>query len=476
MSSTLDKAFDRRRFLQSAAALTAAPLSGAASDAKPCFIINDVSRLNPVNVAGVVRPVSTEQLSATLRAWRGPVSIGGARYSMGGQIAAPDTLHLDMRGLDEVVRYDPSNKVIRVQGGMTWRAMQDVIDPHDQSAKIMQSYSNFSIGGSVSVNCHGRYVGAGPLVNSIRALQLMTVSGDVLELSRTKNAELFKAAVGGYGGLGVITEVELDLALNENIERVSQSITMEEYPEYFRRDVLQNPSVVLHSAHLTPPGFDRPNCVSWIRTTKPLTVTDRLTPRGKSYHLEQSVIVAATELPGGNELRKFAQRMFEKDGVVLRRNYEASMDTASLEPYTRMFSTFLLQEYFIPADNFLSFAKVIADLLRRVEEPVLNVSIRHASADNQTLLNWAPAEVFCFVVYFKQRLTASADARVAQWTRRLIDAALATGGRYFLPYRLHANPQQFKAAYPSWRTFKDLKQAADPQGRLRNLLWDRYLI
>lgn len=80
---------------------------------------------------------------------------------MGGQISATGSLHLDMRGMNGVVWLDASRRRVRVQAGMTWRELQDVIDPHDLAVKIMQSYSNFSIGGSVSVNCHGRYVGPG---------------------------------------------------------------------------------------------------------------------------------------------------------------------------------------------------------------------------------------------------------------------------------------------------------------------------
>lgn len=43
-------------------------------------------------------------------------------------------------------------------------------------------------------------------------------------------------------------------------------------------------------------------------------------------------------------------------------------------------------------------------------------------------------------------------------TRELIDAALEHEGRYYLPYRLHATPEQFHRAYPQAREFFDLKR------------------
>jgi FAD/FMN-containing dehydrogenase len=407
--------------------------------------------------------------------WPGALSIGGGRFSMGGQIAAPDSLHLDMRALSRVVAHSPADNVIRVQAGITWRAIQDQIDAHEQSVKIMQSYSNFTVGGSISVNCHGRYVGRGALVNSVRALQLVLPDGEVVEASRERNIELFRAAVGGYGGAGIITEVELDLEDNSRIERMVKPIALSDYPGWFRQEVLGNKAVLLHNADLSPPDFDQPIAISWLRTEKPVTEPRRLIPRGIRYAKEQNVIWAVSELPGGSGIRSAVERSVLDKPAVVWRNFEASMDNASLEPRTRAISTYVLQEYFIPVANFRSFAEEMAAIVRRRESGALNVSIRHAPADTTSMLPWAPVEVFCFVLYYKQRVTESASRVVAAWTRELVDAALRNGGRYYLPYRLHATQEQFARAYPEAAQFAAFKKKVDPRNRLRNLLWDRYL-
>jgi FAD/FMN-containing dehydrogenase len=474
----------RRRFLKLAAA-TVLSRAGAAGAQPAELRVNDVSGLNPVTVAKVVQPRSVEELRAVLGDWRGPVSVGGARFSMGGQIAAPGSLHLDMRALRSVVRFAPSQSVIRVQGGATWRGIQDVIDEHDLSVKIMQSYSNFTVGGSVSVNCHGRYVGRGPVVNSVRALQLVTVDGELLELER--KSELFRAVCGGYGGLGVITEVELDLEPNERLERVVERVPLESYPEFFRERIAGERGAVLHNADLAPPDFDAPRAITWRKTGLPLTENLRLIPRNADYSRDKNAIWSITELPGGGLLRDSVERrMLDKPAVVWR-NYEASLDTASLEPRTRKLSTYLLQEYFIPVANFVPFARAMARILKAhatearkaglsgQHANVLNISIRHSPADGTTLMPWAPVEVFSFVLYYKQRVNAHAAELVASWTQELIDAALAHRGRYYLPYRLDATRRQFARAYPEATRFAELKRRVDPQNRLRNLLWDRYL-
>ena len=91
---------------------------------------------------------------------------------------------------------------VRVQAGITWRDLQDVLDPQNLSVRTMQSFSNFTVGGAVSVNCHGRYVGHGPISASVQALQLVLADGRVVEASRQENPELLAAAVGGYGAIG----------------------------------------------------------------------------------------------------------------------------------------------------------------------------------------------------------------------------------------------------------------------------------
>jgi FAD/FMN-containing dehydrogenase len=467
----------RRRFLEIAAVSGLSALGAPPSWANTRgAVINDVTQLNPIKVAEVRRPRTPDEVRDALRSWPKSVSVGGGRFSMGGQIAAVDSLHLDMRAMNRVVSFDAAQRRIRVQAGITWRDIQDVIDPHDLSAKIMQSYSNFTVGGSVSVNVHGRYVGKGPILNSVRALQLVLPNGDVLELTRARDADLFRGVFGGYGGLGVITEVELELDDNTKIERVVQDVALDQYPAFFRDKVLTDARMVLHNADLTPPHFAAPRAISWVTTKEPLTETSRLVPRGLDYALDKNAIWAISELPGGSYFReKILDRTLLRKKAVTWRNYEASQDNASLEPRTRAISTYLLQEYFIPVENFLPFAQQMARILRARNVNALNVSIRHSPADTLSLMKWAPVEVFSFVIFYKQRTHQQASEEAAVWTRELVEAALANGGRYYLPYRLNATNRQFERAYPEARAFATLKARVDPGNRLRNQLWDKYL-
>src|SRR5437868_3321526 len=184
----------RRTFLKGGLATFAglalqAPSALIARAQTPPPLVNDITLLNPIRVARIAEPRTSDEVRRLVNAWPGPISIGGGRYSMGGQIAAEDSLHLDMRKFNQLVSLDPENKTVRVQTGMRWRDLQNIIDPHDLSVKIMQSYANFTIGGALSVNAHGRYVALGPLVNSVRRIQLILPGGLETEVSPTQDAE-----------------------------------------------------------------------------------------------------------------------------------------------------------------------------------------------------------------------------------------------------------------------------------------------
>jgi hypothetical protein len=59
-------------------------------------------------------------------------------------------------------------------------------------------------------------------------------------------------------------------------------------------------------------------------------------------------------------------------------------------------------------------------------------------------------------------------------TEGLVDVVLTLGGSFYLPYRLHARPDQVRSAYPRIEDFLSLKRRYDSQLRFRNLMWDHY--
>jgi FAD/FMN-containing dehydrogenase len=445
-----------------------------ASNTQPT-VVTDVTQLNPIQVDTVLQPTSIEEISSLIQSHNCPISIGGARHSMGGQIATENALHLDMRRFNKILLLDTLKKEIRVQTGITWRQIQETIDRHNLSVKIMQTYANFTVGGSLSVNVHGRYIGHGPIIHSVKSLSIILADGSIVEASPNQNSDIFYGCIGGYGGLGVIVEATLQLTDNCKVERIDQHMTIGDYPHYFQTQIRDNSNIIFHNADIYPNDYTDIHAVSYQRTDKPLTITDRLNPIDSNYKIERFAMWLVSEFPGGKWLRQHVgDPLVFSSHQVKWRNYEAGHDANELEPTDRNKTTYVLQEYFIPVDRFQSFVPKMAEILNKHKVNMINVSVRHAKKDSLSLLSWAKSEVFCFVLYYKQGTSLSEQQDVGVWTRKLIDAAISENGSYYLPYQLHASTKQFEQCYSRIGDFIQLKKKLDPTNKFRNKFWDKY--
>lgn len=439
-------------------------------------VVNDVTQLNPIKVDSIITPTTTEQIIEAVKKHPGPIAIGGGRFSMGGQTATEKALQIDMRKFNKVVGFSKANKEITVQTGIRWRELIQFIDKYNLSVKIMQTYANFTVGGALSVNAHGRYVGQGPIIHSVKEIKVVLANGALVVASPEQNQEVFYSAIGGYGGIGVIVEATLFLTDNCKVERIDTLLKIKDYQQYFKTAVEGHENIIFHNADIYPHQYEEVHAVSYVKTQKPLTIKERLKPNDGGLVMNRMAIDIVAGSTIGKWLRKeVGDPLFYAKDVVEWRNYEATYDVRDLEPSSRKAYTYVLQEYFVPVNKFDAFYPEMAKILKAHKVNVINISIRHAKKDPGAIMAWAKTDVFAFVIYYRQGTEESAKARVKQWTQELIDVAIAEEGAYYLPYQILATPQQFEKAYPNVGAFFNIKKKYDPTYKFRNKLLDEYL-
>ena len=281
---------------------------------------------------------------------------------------------------------------------------------------------------------------------------MVLADGSVITANRVQNRDVFDGAIGGYGGLGVIVAVSFDLVPDTPLLRVAKPMPLADYRNYFLSHVRGSPRAVLHNADLYPPDYDEVTAVTWFATDSKVTVAERLVPLHPATSGDRFLLRWLADGPLGKQIREYLYDPAQYAGHRVEwRNYEASYDTATLERGARDRSTAVLQEYFVPVAHFDGFVARMSKVLHDARANVLNVSIRHALPDRETLLAWAPEEMFSLVIYFEQGTQARDREAVYRWTNALIDAALAEGGTYYLPYQIVATRGQFLRAYPPRR-------------------------
>ncbi len=445
-------------------------------------IIEEVTRLFPVDVDSIFQPKSYQEIQELIKQYPGKISVWGGRYSMWWQTAVTWGAQIDMRQMNHVVHFSKEEKIITVETWITWRDIQEYIDPYDLSIMTMQTYSNFTVWWSLSVNVHGRYIWFGPLILSILSLQVVLADGSLMTVSRSENSDIFFGVIGGYGGIGIIVEATLKLKENTMLERVYADMDVEKYGDFFRENIRDNRNIIFHNGDIYPPHFSQVRATSWQTTDKDATTKDRLIPRKSNYALHRRIYSLMAHAQGFLSRKDYGKWMREHiiDPLVYRRseihtrNYEASYDVAELEPKSRIDDTYVLEEYFCPVEKINEFVPKMKKIFQRYNANIINVSIRHALPDDGSVLAWAQEEVFAFVVYYNQKTTVSARREVAVWTRELIDAALSVWGRYYLPYQLHGTLDQVKKAYPRFDEYCSLKKKYDPNGKFSNSLLEKY--
>lgn len=326
---------------------------------------NDRTGLNKTMIQAVQKPQSVSEIQEIVRKSQGSVSIAGGRYSQGGQIIATHGTVIDMCNMREIKHIGILEQTITVQAGASWFDIQQAIDKYNFSVAIMQSYCDFSVGGSISVNVHGRYMGKGPVAESVISMKVVLADGSLVTVSRTENPDLFSAVIGGYGAAGIIVEATLQLDHNEKMERSVVVMSIDHYEKFFHSMIKGNSEVILHNANVHPDDYQQVISTTWYKTNQDLTITDRFKPVERINVKNIIQLGLMKRMWGMKWLRaySFDSSMTTEKKVVMR-NYEAGYHVNELS-YPTWFSVSLLQEYFVPVENMTQFTNKMRDIFHQ---------------------------------------------------------------------------------------------------------------
>ncbi|WP_313992517.1 FAD-binding oxidoreductase [Xanthocytophaga flava] len=444
---------------------------------------NDVSRLNRSPIDSLVLVSSTadsaiQQLISLLSYARTnhlQVSIAGAKHSMGGHTIAPNGIQVDMLPF-RALTLDTTTNILTVGSGALWSEVIPYLNHYNRAVSIMQSDNAFSVGGSISVNCHGWQHNKPPIASTVQSFRLLKVDGRLVTCSRTENEELFSLVLGGYGLFGIIIDVQLQTVPNELYTYQRITVPATDYPDSYQKYIDQNPKarMVYGRLNVNKKDFLQKAMLNYFEYKAPATKDYPLTDPSFTK-LKQSIFEGSRNDDYGKELRWQSEKLFTKTltGNTYSRN-QIMNESPALYLNQSATRTDILHEYFIPRKNFRQFIKQLQQIIPQHQADLLNVTIRNVYKDEDTYLRYAREEVFAFVMFFNQPLTSEAEQDMTHLTQELIDAVHKLNGTYYLPYRLHATQNQLKATYPMIDTFFQNKLKYDPQEIFQNKFYQQY--
>jgi xylitol oxidase len=118
---------------------------------------------------------------------------------------------LSLKPMDNVIALDPAKRTVTVGAGITYGQLCPYLDSKGFALHNLASLPHISVAGACSTATHGSGEKNGNLATAASGLEMVTASGDVVNLSRERDRGTFPGAVVGLGALGVITKVTLDI-------------------------------------------------------------------------------------------------------------------------------------------------------------------------------------------------------------------------------------------------------------------------
>ncbi|MEZ6003503.1 MAG: FAD-binding oxidoreductase [Planctomycetota bacterium] len=451
---------------------------------------NDVhSRLNPVRVAQIRYPESTEDVQRAVREAAAadlPVSICGHRHAMGGQQFGEGTLLLDLTRLKTMGPIDRVHRWVEVGAGMHWPDL--LAGLHAQQTEEAEFLTfrqkqtgadHLTLGGALAANAHGRGLSMRPFIEDVEAFTLIDAQGEARRCSRTENAEWFHLAIGGYGCFGVITSVCLRLVPRTTVRREVALSTIADALAQLeeRRGAGCQYGDFQFAVDETSPDFLHRGILA---TYRPVPEAD---PGPSTRDLSEDdwrELIELAHTDRAAAFRRYSAHYLASHGALYGSDSHQMgvyLDDYHLDLDRRLGTcpgSEMISELYVPRQHLVAFMARVAKELRARKVTVIYGTVRLILKDGESFLAWAREDFACVIFNLHVDHDEQGRERAAEAFRMLIDAALSFGGSYFLTYHRWARRDQVLGAYPQLPEFLRAKRRLDPELRFQSEWWRHY--
>ncbi|HEV7943910.1 MAG TPA: D-arabinono-1,4-lactone oxidase [Solirubrobacteraceae bacterium] len=414
--------------------------------------------------AAIERPRSIEEISAALsRATASgmTVRVAGSGHSFS-DIACTRGMQLQLDGLCDVLDVDRDSGLVRVQGGITIRELNQRLAQHGLALQNLGDIDAQTISGAISTATHG----TGSLLPNIPAqleeITLVLAGGGVLRCSAASNPEVFRAARVGLGALGVIAEVTLRCVPAFCLRGVDGSAPLEPTLERFEELSQANDHFEFYVFPYAQTALTRTNN----RTDEPPRP-----PSARSAYLNDVLLVNGafglfcrigrglpSQIPRINRLvTKLA------GGRVRVDRSDRVFATPRLVRFTEM-------EYALPRAYVPEAVRRVLAMVRRERLPVpFPIEVRTVAADDAFLSTAAERDSGFVAVHMFEGMAFETYFRAVEAIMDELDGRPHWGKRHF------QTAQTLRPRYPNWDRFQDVRARLDPRGLFSNVWTDRVL-
>ncbi|WP_422115849.1 D-arabinono-1,4-lactone oxidase [Brachybacterium sp. UNK5269] len=396
-------------------------------------------------------PSSVDQLRALVGS-SARIRALGTRHSFS-TVAASDAALVSLADLPPDLEFDTAARTVRVGAGVRYGELAVAAAEVGLALANMGSLPHISVGGASATGTHGSGDRLRSLANSVRAIELVTATGDLLTLDREQDPEIFGGVVLSLGALGVVTHLTLDLV---PAFAMRQSVHLDFPAEAMNGADLLGMLAGGYSVSLFH-HWDGHVAQAWV---KQAVGSDE--PLPEEWFGGRRAVAAVHPLPGMPA--DFCTDQTGQEGPSHERLPHFRLE------FTPSNGEEIQSEYFVAREHLGEAVAAVMPLGERIR-PLLHASeIRTVAADELWLSPAYQRDSACVHFTWKQ-LPAEVDALLPEIEERLAPfAPRPHWGKVFT-----TAPETVRAQYPRLPEFLALRDRLDPGRKFTNAYVDRLL-
>ncbi len=125
---------------------------------------------------------------------------------------------VSLKNYNKVISFDPNTLQLKVQAGISLREISQFLDQKKAAMSNLGTIDSQTISGAISTGTHGSGLLFGAVDQQVESIELLKADGEIIEVSKTKNTELFETVRVGLGAFGIISSVTIKAVPKFNLE------------------------------------------------------------------------------------------------------------------------------------------------------------------------------------------------------------------------------------------------------------------
>lgn len=398
------------------------------------------------SAARLAEPTAIEELQALVRAEE-RVRVVGSRHCFN-DIADTPGVQVSLARLRTDGPARVSDKAVRVPAWLRYGDLVPALRAEGVALANLASLPHISVAGAVQTGTHGSGDRIGSLATQVSALELVDGRGELVRLARG-DAD-FDGAVVGLGALGVLTQVELDVApAVEVAQRVFEGVRLDAVLAELSRVTGAGDSVSMFTTWQDPAVVDQ----VWVKSAGEPDVDGIVAAGGRPADGPRHPIAGIDPTPCTPQLGEFGP-------------WYDRLPHFRLE-FTPSVGAELQSEYMVPRTDAVAAIEAVARMAGRISPLLFVCEIRTMAGDDLWLspaygsdtvglhFTWKPDE-------------AAVRALLPELEAALPDTARPHWGKVFtMP------GSEVARRYPRWADFAGLLGRMDPDRRFANAYLSR---